>query len=112
MLYVGYWISKDRNRCFSYSYDGDVMTIDPVSTANPGWTEFLTATTSFAATTAAFRCSTRRRGSPARRCKRLWEIVCKKFAAARKTYDPNGRLLNDLLPRPAGLRPEVAPPSA
>ena len=38
MLYVGYRIMKDRQSLLSYSWDGNVMTIDPVSTANPGWT--------------------------------------------------------------------------
>ena len=47
MLNVGYWISKDRNSLLSYSYDGPVMTIDPVSTGNPGWPEFLTAYNQF-----------------------------------------------------------------
>ena len=47
MLYVGYWISKDQQSLLSYSYDGTVMTIDPVSTANPGWNEFLDAYNEF-----------------------------------------------------------------
>ena len=38
---------KDRSSLLSYSYDGDVMTIDPVSTANPGWHEFLAAYNQF-----------------------------------------------------------------
>ena len=47
MLYVGYRIMKDRQSLLSYSWDGNVMTIDPVSTANPGWTEFLAAYNQF-----------------------------------------------------------------
>ncbi len=42
LLYVGYWILQDQQALLSYSYNGDVMTIDPVSTANPGWEDFLT----------------------------------------------------------------------
>ena len=41
LLYVGYRIAQDQKSLLSYSYDGNVMTIDPVSTANPGWFEFL-----------------------------------------------------------------------
>lgn len=41
MLHVGYRIAKDQMSTLSYSFDGNVMTIDPVSTANPGWTKFL-----------------------------------------------------------------------
>ena len=40
MLNVGYWIAQDRNSLLSYSYDGGVMTIDPVSSGNPGWAAF------------------------------------------------------------------------
>ncbi len=36
MLNVGYWIAQDQSSLLSYSYDGPVMTIDPVSTGNPG----------------------------------------------------------------------------
>ncbi len=50
MLNVGYWIAQDRNSLLSYSYDGGVMTIDPVSTGNPGWPAFLTAYNQFCST--------------------------------------------------------------
>ena len=42
LLCVGYAIAADQHSLLSYSYDGPVMTIDPVSTGNPGWTDFLT----------------------------------------------------------------------
>jgi hypothetical protein len=41
MLHVGYRIAQDQGSLLSYSFNGNVMTIDPVSTANPGWREFL-----------------------------------------------------------------------
>ena len=47
MLYVGYRILKDQQSLLSYSWDGNVMTIDPVSTANPGWETFLPAYNQF-----------------------------------------------------------------
>ncbi|MEI9973767.1 MAG: hypothetical protein WDO73_17965 [Ignavibacteriota bacterium] len=47
MLYVGYYVAKDQNSLLSYSYDGNVMTIDPISTANPGWNDFLVAYNQF-----------------------------------------------------------------
>ena len=47
MLYVGYRVLKDRESLLSYSWDGNMITIDPVSTANPGWPEFLTAYNQF-----------------------------------------------------------------
>src|SRR5581483_11991248 len=47
MLCVGYRVAKDQSSLLSYSYDANMITIDPVSTANPGWTEFLGAYNQF-----------------------------------------------------------------
>jgi len=71
------------------------MTIDPVSTANKGWPDYLIAYNQF--------CS-ERNGKPLlnQTPKLTPEIVgkafgdrLKAFADTRKQYDPNGRLLND-----------------
>ena len=47
MLNVGYRIEADQNPIFSYSYEGDVMTLDPVTTGSPGWDDFLKAYNEF-----------------------------------------------------------------
>lgn len=97
LLYVGYWIMKDRQALLSYSWDSHVMTIDPVSTGNPGWHEFLTAYNEF--------CS-ERNGVPL--FNQTWgvtpAIARKAFGdrlqimeTTRKGYDPDGRLLNDYM---------------
>lgn len=41
LLSVGYRILADQSSLFSYSYDGTVITFDPVSTGDPGWEPFL-----------------------------------------------------------------------
>lgn len=41
LLSVGYRILADQSSLFSYSYDGTVITFDPVSTGNFGWDTFL-----------------------------------------------------------------------
>jgi len=41
LLSVGYRILADRSSLFSYSYDGTVITFDPVSTGDEGWEPFL-----------------------------------------------------------------------
>jgi FAD/FMN-containing dehydrogenase len=70
------------------------MTIDPVSTANPGWTDFLAAYNQFCSDHGGIPlpnqtpCLTRAQVEKA--LGERW----KKFAAARKTYDPDNRLLN------------------
>jgi FAD/FMN-containing dehydrogenase len=41
LLSVGYRILTDQSSLFSYSYNGTVITYDPVSTGNEGWEPFL-----------------------------------------------------------------------
>ncbi|MGD1095396.1 MAG: FAD-binding oxidoreductase [Bryobacteraceae bacterium] len=55
LLYVGYRIAQDQQSLLSYSGAGNVMTIDPVSTGNPGWKPFLVGTINSAPFAAAFR---------------------------------------------------------
>lgn len=94
MLSVGYRIAQDQQSLFSYSYDGAVMTVDPVSTANPGWYDFLDAYNQF--------CSDRGGIPLLNQTPRLTRaIVLKAFGDrlqvlenTRRQYDPDGRLLN------------------
>jgi hypothetical protein len=94
MLNVGYWIAKDQSSLLSYSWDSGVMTIDPVSTGNPGWPEFLTAYNDFNAAHGGIPLFNQTDGiTPAQVQQALGDRL-KAFAAARKTFDPQGRLLN------------------
>ena len=95
LLYVGYFIAQDQRALLSYSYDGNVMTLDPVSTANPGWDDFLLAYNQF--------CSDRNGKPLLNQTPHLTAPILRKafgsrlqvLADTRKQYDPNGRLLND-----------------
>jgi FAD binding domain/D-arabinono-1,4-lactone oxidase len=94
MLNVGYWVAQDRNSLLSYSYDGGVMTIDPVSTGNPGWPAFLTAYNQFCSAHGGVPLFNQTDEiTPAQVQQALGDRL-KTFAAARQNYDPNGRLLN------------------
>lgn len=94
LLDVGYRIAQDRQSLLSYSWDGPVMTIDPVSTGNAGWNEYIDAYNQF--------CS-ERNGKPVlnQTCRLTPALAAKAFGgrlamleSARKQYDPSGRLLN------------------
>jgi FAD/FMN-containing dehydrogenase len=95
LLYVGYWIVKDQHELLSYSWDGDVMTIDPVSTANDGWEAFLASYNQW--------CSDRNGVPLLNQTWGLTHAIVQKALGdrlttmkdARKSYDPEGRLLND-----------------
>ena len=102
MLYVGYRIMKDRQSLLSYSWDGNVMTIDPVSTANPGWTEFLAAYNQFCSDHGGIPLPNQTPHGDARaNGERRWATGGSSMSQARKTFDPNNRLLNDYFTRPA-----------
>jgi len=47
LLNVGYRVSQSRYSLFSYSWDSDVMTIDPVGTGGPEWEKFMRAYNAF-----------------------------------------------------------------
>jgi FAD/FMN-containing dehydrogenase len=94
LLSVGYRILQDPKALLSYSWDGNVITIDPVSTGNAGWKEFLPAYNKF--------CSDRDGKPLLNQTPQLTpEILQKAFGqrltdleTARKEFDPTNRLLN------------------
>ncbi|HUB33424.1 MAG TPA: FAD-binding protein [Bryobacteraceae bacterium] len=108
MLNVGYWIAQDRGSLLSYSFDGPIMTIDPVSTGNPGWSDFLTAYNAFCSAHGGIPLFNQTDGITPAQVQQALGSRLQTFAAARRTYDPAGRLLSpyfrDMLgePQPAG----------
>ena len=95
MLYVGYRIAQDANALLSYSTDGDVMTIDPVSTANSGWNAFLAVYNQFCVDHGGAPLLNQTYGVTRAQAQKSLGDRLKIFAATRKIYDPNNRLLND-----------------
>jgi len=94
LLYVGYRIAQDQKALLSYSFDGAVMTIDPVSTANPGWDDFLEAYNQFCDARNGRPLLNQTPGLTAAMVQKAFGDRWKAFAAARKQFDPNDRLLN------------------
>ena len=95
MLNVGYCIAQDQQSLLSYSYDGNVMTVDPVSTANPGWKDFLATYNDFCSTRGGIPLLNQTFGVTRDLAQKGLGDRLKRFAEARKTYDPGNRLLND-----------------
>ncbi|HXA51976.1 MAG TPA: FAD-binding oxidoreductase [Candidatus Acidoferrum sp.] len=94
MLYVGYRVLKDQESLLSYSWNGNMITIDPVSTANPGWTQFLTAYNEFCSDHGGVPLLNQTpgltRGHVVKALGDRWQA----FATARREYDPGNRLLS------------------
>ena len=95
LLYVGYRIAQDRQSLLSYSYDGPVMTIDPVSTGNTGWKPFLEAYNQFCMDRGGKPLLNQTFGLTATIVRTAFGDRLKTFAEARRQFDPNDRLLND-----------------
>ncbi len=95
LLTVGYRVLQDQSSLLSYSYDGNVMTIDPVSTANPGWNEFLDAYNDFCANQGGSPMLNQTDHLTRLQVQKAFGDRLRRLATARKSYDPNDRLLND-----------------
>jgi len=95
LLYVGYRIAQDQKSLLSYSWDGDVMTIDPVSTANPGWDDFLTAYNQFCMDRNGKPLLNQTPGLTAEMLQTAFGDRLETLKAARVRFDPGNRLLND-----------------
>jgi FAD/FMN-containing dehydrogenase len=95
LLYVGYRIAQDEQSLLSYSHDGPVMTIDPVSTGNPGWKPFLDAYNQFCSERGGMPLLNQTYGLTPAFVQQAFGDRWKTFAATRRHYDPTDRLLND-----------------
>ena len=95
LLYVGYSIAQDQKALLSYSSDGPVMTIDPVSTANPGWDAFIDAYNQFCIDRNAKPLPNQTPGLTAAMLQKAYGAKLTLLETTRKQYDPTNRLLND-----------------
>jgi FAD/FMN-containing dehydrogenase len=94
MLHVGYRIEQDDSSLFSYTYDGRVLTIDPVSTGAPGWRDFLEAYNDFCSEHDGKPLFNQSWGLKPHHARKAFGDRIDKFEAYRKRFDPNERLLN------------------
>ena len=94
MLHVGYRIEQDDSSLFSYTYDGRVLTIDPVSTGAPGWRDFLDAYNEFCSEHDGKPLLNQSWGLKPHHIRKAFGDRVEKFEEYRKRLDPNERLLN------------------
>jgi D-arabinono-1,4-lactone oxidase len=92
---VGYRIAQDQNALLSYSYDGAVMTIDPVSTGNTGWDQFLVVYNQFCSDNGGSPLLNQTFGVTHAIAKKAFGDRLGQFEEVRKKFDPTNRLLND-----------------
>jgi hypothetical protein len=95
MLHVGYRIAQDQQSLLSYSYNGNVMTIDPVSTGNPGWKEFLADYNEWCSAEGGVPLPNQTFGFTQEQARKALGERLQAMAARRAEFDPENRLLND-----------------
>lgn len=111
MLHVGYRIAKDQQSLLSYSYDGNVMTIDPVSTANPGWKEFLADFNEWCSQRGGVPLPNQTYGFTRAQAQKALGSRLDAMAAKRAEFDPGNRLLNSFFRELFGVGTEQAKPT-
>jgi hypothetical protein len=95
MLCVGYRVAKDQSSLLSYSYNGNMITIDPVSTGGPAWVTFLGAYNQFCSDQGGIPLMNQTFGLTRDLAQKALGDRLKTFAETRQSFDPGGRLLND-----------------
>jgi FAD/FMN-containing dehydrogenase len=94
LLSVGYRIKADQSSLFSYSYDGPVITFDPVSTGNPGWEEFIDAYNALCSGLGGVPLFNQSAQLTRPQVDQAFGDRIGRFGTYRKRFDPNDRLLN------------------
>ena len=97
LLDVGYRISQDQQSLLSYSWDGPIMTLDPVSTGNPGWDAFIDAYNQFCADRNGKPVLNQTAALTPELAKRAYGDKLATLEQTRQQYDPSGRLLNEYM---------------
>ena len=91
---VGYRITQDQQSHFSYSHDGNILTINPISTANPGWIDFLHVYNDFASERGGRPLFNQTYGLKREHLDKAFGDRVQKFETQRKNYDLHNRMLN------------------
>lgn len=109
MTHVGYRIHQDRSNLLSYSYDGNVMTIDPVSTGNEGWDEFLVEYNQWCSERGGLPLLNQTPRLTRAQVQRAFGRRAAELERWRRRFDPRDRLLNEYFRELFCARPEVRP---
>ncbi len=91
MCHVGYRILQDQSSLFSYTWDGNVLTIDPVSSGDPGWLPFLRAYNEFCSEHGGSPLFNQTRELEQGQVRRAFGDRLARFEELRRRHDPDER---------------------
>ena len=95
LMSVGYRIAADQSSLFSYAFDGDVMTFDPVSTGDEGWEPFLEAYNALCSELGGVPLFNQTHLLTRAQVEKAFGDRLLVFDRYRRRFDPTDRLLND-----------------
>jgi len=95
MMNVGYRVNEDASSLLSYSSGGTAMTIDPVSTGDAGWEEFLVAYNDFCSQHGGVPLFNQTNSITRSQVEKAFGERLVTFEGYRKRFDPSERLLNE-----------------
>ena len=115
LLNVAYRISQDQSSLFSYSFDGNVLTLDPVSTGDSGWEEFIVAYNEFCSARGGVPLFNQTRGITPPQAEKAFSGLAEGFPEGRletfrdkrAQYDPRARFLSEYFRQVLDIRPEM-----
>ena len=100
---MGYRIRQDQSSLFSYSFNGNVLTLDPVSTGDPGWQDFLVAYNEFCSERGGVPLFNQTRDITPAQAKKAFGERLSLFREHRERFDPGRRFLNDYFRQVLGV---------
>lgn len=91
---VGYRIGQDLNSVFSYSSESPVLTLEPMSTGDKGWEDFLIDFNDFCSSRGGTPLFNETRGITRAQARRAFGERLRSFNGLRERVDPDNRFLN------------------
>jgi len=95
LLNVGYRIAQDTSCLLSYTWDSDVLTVDPVTTPGPGWDEFLKAYNAWCSERGGSPLFNQTKWTTPAQARAAFGARLDQLEVLRRQYDPDDRLLNE-----------------
>jgi FAD/FMN-containing dehydrogenase len=95
LLTIGYRVAQSRHALFSYSWDGDVMTIDPVAIGGPEWDRFVDRFNEFCIARGGKPLMNQTPRLTAEQLRTAFAARVDRFNEVRRALDPGERLLNE-----------------
>lgn len=102
LLTIGYRVAQSRHSLLSYSWDGDVITIDPVALGGPEWDLFADRFNEFSIARGGKPLMNQTPRLTAEQVRAAFAGRVERFNELRRALDPGERLLNEQLRRLLG----------